>query len=298
MDTFHEIEQVLHTTLEGGGVRRLVISQPGATPPPGTEIMPMCRLNIVASGTLRTLYGRDRKTAEATLPERSALFCQPHGWNCTLFPATAAVLGLVFRPKFTRFFLSRHRLYVERPEAPDVDYLTYGPLIGTGQELLDILCRLGSNEANPQTALHVVNALLTTSLDTLRSQPPTKRVSSALLTYGRIIGYVRDNYTRPITRDGIAAVVGVHPNHVSRIFNRHSDHTLVQHIQSLRTKHAARLLSSSSLPVADVAVHSGFTDLCYFFRVFRKHFAMTPAEYRRHTRASPHPKRQALYEAP
>ncbi len=53
-----------------------------------------------------------------------------------------------------------------------------------------------------------------------------------------------------------------------------------QFICNVRLQEAATLLRDPKRSVSDVAFDTGFRDPDYFGRAFRKHFGMTPTEYR------------------
>jgi LacI family transcriptional regulator len=50
---------------------------------------------------------------------------------------------------------------------------------------------------------------------------------------------------------------------------------LLQH----KLEHAGELLTSSSLPLADIAVRCGFTSLQYMYAVFRREYNLTPKQF-------------------
>lgn len=60
-----------------------------------------------------------------------------------------------------------------------------------------------------------------------------------------------------------------------------------KYIISLRMKHAAKLLRSTRLPVANIAESCGFNNLSYFMRTFKKYYGKTPTEYRNQPEAKP-----------
>jgi two-component system response regulator YesN len=63
--------------------------------------------------------------------------------------------------------------------------------------------------------------------------------------------------------------------------------TISKYIISLRMKHAAELLQSTQLPVADIAENCGFNNLSYFMRMFKRYYGRTPTEYRKHRPPAP-----------
>ncbi|MFR2336319.1 MAG: helix-turn-helix domain-containing protein, partial [Waltera sp.] len=57
--------------------------------------------------------------------------------------------------------------------------------------------------------------------------------------------------------------------------------TLTQYLMHLRLTHACHLLESTSLPVTEVALQSGFSNVSHFIRSFHASFRMSPLQYRK-----------------
>lgn len=55
-----------------------------------------------------------------------------------------------------------------------------------------------------------------------------------------------------------------------------------QYLISLRIAHAKNLITYEKISVAEVATRSGFSDIYYFSRQFKKETGLTPTEYRRY----------------
>ena len=100
--------------------------------------------------------------------------------------------------------------------------------------------------------------------------------------------YIHKNYRTEITRESIAQLSMMSTRSFTRIFKGILGMTLVEYLQYLRIMHAQMLLSHTDRTVWDVAGESGFRDLSYFQRVFKRSTGCTPQEYRRHARG-PHP---------
>jgi AraC family transcriptional regulator len=88
----------------------------------------------------------------------------------------------------------------------------------------------------------------------------------------------------PLRLADIAACAGVHPGHLSREFRRFFGITPGDYVRHLRVDAAARQLTNSDAPLADIALATGFTDQAHFCRVFRRVMGVTPREHRRLTR--------------
>lgn len=78
----------------------------------------------------------------------------------------------------------------------------------------------------------------------------------------------------------LAAVVGVHPVHLARTFRRVYHTTVGAYVRETRIDFARRQLIGTVAPISAIAVEAGFCDQSHFCRLFRRHFGMSPAEYR------------------
>lgn len=76
--------------------------------------------------------------------------------------------------------------------------------------------------------------------------------------------------------------MGYHPDYVRRIFREELKTTPLQYMTWLRLTQAQRLLVNELyLTVETVALQCGFADSFYFSTVFRKHFGISPRNYRK-----------------
>jgi AraC-like DNA-binding protein len=86
----------------------------------------------------------------------------------------------------------------------------------------------------------------------------------------------------------IAARHGISPRYVRKLF--HDEHTTFSDfVLSLRLEWSRRLLRSpghATCTIASIAHASGFSDLSYFNRTFRRRYAMTPSDIRSGIQAS------------
>jgi AraC family cel operon transcriptional repressor len=84
-------------------------------------------------------------------------------------------------------------------------------------------------------------------------------------------------------RCGLPAFVaeaGVTRTHLARVLKAATDQTPTEYINRLRLEHAARLLTTTTLPILDVAAECGFEQPAYFYRLFGARFRTPPHAYR------------------
>jgi len=78
----------------------------------------------------------------------------------------------------------------------------------------------------------------------------------------------------------IAGTVEVHPVHLARAFRKFYGCTLGEYLRSLRIEFCCRKLSTSDMPLAQIALEAGFSSQSHFSRLFKRHVGMTSTEFR------------------
>ena len=96
----------------------------------------------------------------------------------------------------------------------------------------------------------------------------------------RVIRYIEENYTEDISREGIAAAVGVHHDYLGKMFRDYTGRKIGDYISELRVSRAAGMLLEGDEPVTDIAFRVGFESLSTFYRAFQKYRGDSPAGYR------------------
>ncbi len=87
--------------------------------------------------------------------------------------------------------------------------------------------------------------------------------------------------------EALAERVGVGARHLRRLFERHVGAPPVAVVQAQRVLFAKRLLAETSMPMAEVALASGFGSVRRFNDVVRRTFGRPPGELRRAPGAAP-----------
>ena len=92
--------------------------------------------------------------------------------------------------------------------------------------------------------------------------------------------YLTRNFKDPVTLEMIARQVGLHPASLCRYFKKRTGQTVFEFLNGCRVRYACLMLVRSDLTISQVAFESGFNNLSYFNRVFKKSVGQTPSEYR------------------
>lgn len=97
----------------------------------------------------------------------------------------------------------------------------------------------------------------------------------------RAIEYIDSHYIDEISSEHLAELAGVSVPHFNRLFRRILKLSPMEYVLSLRVQEAQRLLSTTRIPMSEIAATVGFYDQSHFTKRFRKVTGVTPLEYRR-----------------
>jgi len=86
---------------------------------------------------------------------------------------------------------------------------------------------------------------------------------------------------QPLSIESIATQSGATHRSLDRLFKRHMGMGPARYYRELRLGRAASLLQQTGMPVSEIAVACGFNTSSHLGQHFRKHYEMTPGEFRR-----------------
>lgn len=114
-----------------------------------------------------------------------------------------------------------------------------------------------------------------------KSQPP--------VWLNRVLELLNDCFSENLSLAEIAKTAGVHETHLAREFKKHYGCTVGEHLRRLRIEFACReLLSTSNVPVSEIALASGVADQSHFTKIFKQTMSVSPARYRKMLRGANH----------
>lgn len=91
--------------------------------------------------------------------------------------------------------------------------------------------------------------------------------------------YISAHFTEDLSIADIAAACYFSEYHFMRFFKKHMGVSCMEYIKNLKLEHAAKLFETSNQSILDVSLASGFHNLSYFYREFKKKYGMTPREW-------------------
>lgn len=105
-----------------------------------------------------------------------------------------------------------------------------------------------------------------------------------LYARGRLIKQVQELVTRDIGLDlsvkTIAEKVYLHPVYLSKIYKSETGESLGDYLIRIRMERALYLLKHTNKKIYEITAELGYQNPQYFSKMFKKHYGMTPNEYR------------------
>lgn len=93
----------------------------------------------------------------------------------------------------------------------------------------------------------------------------------------KVLRYVIDHYTEPLTVQGMAEFTGLSPWYFGNFFKQETGMTFKQYLMSIRLNHAEDMLRSGEYNVSEVAAACGYSNIFYFCKVFKESRGVTPS---------------------
>lgn len=101
----------------------------------------------------------------------------------------------------------------------------------------------------------------------------------------RLTEYVEANFRHKIRLADFAQAENCSVSYLSHFIKKTMNQTFQDYVNSVRFRHACKLIAEGNLSMISVSMESGFSDYRYFSKAFQESYGMTPAEYSRKANA-------------
>lgn len=98
--------------------------------------------------------------------------------------------------------------------------------------------------------------------------------------FKRVLQYIEDNYSDPLTLPQLADIGGMNPNYFCRYFKQLTQKTPICYLTYYRIECAREALATTNASITEIALNCGFHDVSYFIRIFKKLTGVTPNKFR------------------
>ena len=168
----------------------------------------------------------------------------------------------------------------------DYSFVPNQPVGSAGGDLSWLALRLFREfkTTHAYSALAIEGLVMTMLAELTRTRVKDEKQAPRWLA--QVVNLLHDEFHENRTVSSMAAEVGVHPFHLSKVFKRFHQQTISDYVQGLRVRFACQELSKPEMELAEVALAAGFADQSHFTRVFKQMTGMTPGAFRAATRRS------------
>lgn len=142
---------------------------------------------------------------------------------------------------------------------------------------MNLLCR---NEEQPTVPEFEAIGYLYLIFSSLISNADVVKEANSKDYIKQIMEYMQQNYSKPLTVEGIASHFGLSRSQLFRTFKQHLQVSPVHYLLDIRFSRARLLLQQTNMNISEICTGTGFRDISHFNRMFRKRHSMTPSEYR------------------
>jgi len=141
-------------------------------------------------------------------------------------------------------------------------------------------------ELHVQSHYFMMMYLLVTKYRKTEVSPEIVRSRRNLTKLSAITNYIKDNYWKELSLDGVASVFGYSPTYLSRMFQKYAKTNYKIYLQSVRLEYAYKELMNTDHSIGEVAEHNGFADGRAFARAFERKYGMLPSIYKKTKKCS------------
>lgn len=100
----------------------------------------------------------------------------------------------------------------------------------------------------------------------------------------QLLTYIDNHYTEPLTLDLVAKDLNASKYYISRVFHNKLNTSFNDYINDMRIRLSEYLLCNTNLSITEVCFQAGFESTRTFYRAFKRLHAMSPSEYRKHSK--------------
>jgi len=116
--------------------------------------------------------------------------------------------------------------------------------------------------------------LLLQSMNTAKGGQVSKLIDN-------VKSYIEEKYAEKLSIQELADRAWISRSHMSNLFKQQTGYTVNQYIVETRMRKARDLLLGTSMRSYEVARHVGYDDIIYFSQLFKKHYGLSPMEYKK-----------------
>lgn len=231
---------------------------------------PFYRLVFCTWGCAEFIIIKDNKAVELELAQGNAMIIKPGAFIKSLNNKPYETCGILLRHQsmdyFTNDHLCRHRHRFMLP----IRYV---------QKELSILFQQAVAFSSSHDLRRQYARLIWTHIDAIIKKQ--NQAKGSHITFIKAKSYVNKHFQLGINRKIVAEELGFNHDYLNALFHQFSGLSFTQYLLKIKLEKATELLHDKDLSISQIAKLSGFNSNTYFGREFKKHYDMTPLNYRK-----------------
>ncbi|HAH87845.1 MAG TPA: hypothetical protein DCL60_10815 [Armatimonadetes bacterium] len=141
---------------------------------------------------------------------------------------------------------------------------------------------LGEGQKDETGADAVIRSLLIQLLVTLARHSENSEISGGAThtIVMQVADYICTNYADDISVGKLSDTFFISPFYLMKIFKKYTGFSIINYLNRVRVKEAAKMLERSAMSITDISAAAGFSNVTHFGRVFRQVMGDSPRSYR------------------
>ncbi len=96
----------------------------------------------------------------------------------------------------------------------------------------------------------------------------------------RVLEYIDLNYNKDISLKILALKLNTNANYLGGLFKEETGELFSDYLNNFRINKAKDFLVNTKIKISEISGKVGYTDLAYFFKLFKKSIGVSPKVYR------------------
>ena len=195
---------------------------------------------------------------------------------CILFHPMIVCNIKNFEPTFIDPVLNSH-----------IPYIHLSPTVAWQKNILQYIQEINAQKdklSSPLNSCGFIYLLwneIFTNIESLDKEGTRKDSDARLTTLKTMITYIHEHYTEKLSLSDIANAGFISKRTCGNLFLQYLHQSPMEFLIEYRLRRSIDLLKVSHLTILDISLAIGFSGASFYTETFKKHFGITPTEYRK-----------------